>query len=113
MVKHWTCTNCKATQDYSIGEVLPQFCVCGSKGCKVKYITRSDFREESKRGISGLMVEHPRYSASGAVLDEDLAEVKRRNPYREWKKFGNSWRPLIKNRADKIKFMREAGAYEY
>ena len=63
--------------------------------------------------ITGMIDEHPRYSVSLGVLDEQLSEARRLHPKTEWKKFGNSWRPLIRNRADKLRTMREAKMEEY
>ena len=60
-----------------------------------------------------MMVDHPRYSVSLGVLDEGLSDAKKLHPQAEWKKFGNSWRPLIKNRAEKLKIMRQANYFEY
>lgn len=79
-----------------------------------KEMERNYTLEQHGGNLAALNEEHPRYSASGGVLEEDLAAARQLHPHiTEWKKFGNSYRPLIRNRADKLKFMKQAGAYEY
>ena len=113
MIKRWRCTSCGANKEYGAAEAIPKYCDCGSTACKIFYKTRDSFVDGPKYGVDGLMIENHRYSVSGAVLDEDLPAARKMHPGRDFKKFGHSWRPLIKSRADKIKYLREAGAYEY
>ena len=85
-----------------------QYCECGEQA-------RRDIRTEHSQGnIDGLMADNPRYSVSGAVMDEDLPAAKKLHPHiSDWKKVGSSWRPLIRNRKEKLLFMKQAKAYEY
>ena len=56
----------------------------------------------------------PRYSRTLGVFDEGLEAAKKLHPQvSDWKKFGNSWRPLIRNRAEKVKMMKQANFEEY
>lgn len=111
MKKLFICRACNSRLEL-VG-VLPNGCPnCGRKNYRVLYGNRTR-RHSEFCNIDGMIKENPRYSVSGAVLDEDLAKARQVHPGREWKKFGHSWRPLIRNRQDKLKYMKEAGAHEY
>lgn len=86
----------------------PQICECGGKANR-------DVESEinTSYNIAGTSENHERYSMSLGVLDEDLPAARTLHPQAEWKKFGNSWRPLIRNRAEKIKIMKQARMVEY
>lgn len=85
----------------------PQICECGNNG------KRSIVAEHSRGGVDYLMNEHVRYSASLGVLDEDLPAARKLHPQCDWKKFGNSWRPKIRNRQEKKLLMKQAEMFEY
>ena len=55
----------------------------------------------------------PRYSASMGVSETQIKEAMRLHPQTEWKKFGHSYRPLIKNRPGKLKMMKQCGMEEF
>uniref|UniRef100_A0A6H2A4Y2 Uncharacterized protein n=1 Tax=viral metagenome TaxID=1070528 RepID=A0A6H2A4Y2_9ZZZZ len=55
----------------------------------------------------------PRYSVTLGVSETQIEEAKRLHPGTDWKKFGHSYRPLIKNRTDKKRLMQEANYEEY
>ena len=55
----------------------------------------------------------PRYSASMGVSETQIEEAKRLHPQADWRRFGHSFRPLIKNRAEKKKMMSQCGMEEY
>lgn len=55
----------------------------------------------------------PRYSASLGVSETQIEDAKRLHPQVEWKRFGHSFRPLIKNRAEKKLLMKQANYEEY
>lgn len=80
------------------------YCVCGG---------------EIKPGVvptyvSTIPAEIPRYSVALGVFDEQLEDAKKLHPQvSDWKKFGNSWRPLIRNDAEKRKMMKQADFEEY
>jgi len=57
--------------------------------------------------------ENPRYSVTLGVSETQIEAAKRLHPQVEWKKFGHSYRPLIKNRAEKKKIMKQANYEEY
>ena len=55
----------------------------------------------------------PRYSASLGVSETQIEEAKKLHPQVEWKRFGHSFRPLIRNRTDKKRIMKQANYEEY
>ncbi|NIT58965.1 MAG: hypothetical protein GWN00_22895 [Aliifodinibius sp.] len=57
--------------------------------------------------------ENPRYSAALGVSETQIEEARKAHPGTEWKKFGHSYRPLIKHRNDKLRLMREAKMEEF
>ena len=57
--------------------------------------------------------ENVRYSAAMGVTDAGIENARKIHPQAEWKKFGNSWRPKIKNRTEKLKMMKQCGMSEY
>ena len=57
--------------------------------------------------------ENPRYSATLGVSETQIEAAMKLHPGTEWKKFGSSYRPLIKTRTDKLRLMREANYEEY
>lgn len=110
MHKLWIC---KCGLELGIIGRLPERCPkCSLTNYRVLYGDKIR-RHSEFCNIDGMIKENPRYSISGAVLDEDLQAARKMHPGREFKKFGNSWRPLIRNRQDKLKYIKEANAYEY
>lgn len=77
------------------------------------FMNRDLRAEQCRGGVDYLMKEHIRYSASLGVLDEDLPAARKLHPQCDWKKFGNSWRPKIRNRQEKKVLMSQAGMFEY
>ena len=57
--------------------------------------------------------ENPRYSATLGVSETQIKQAMKLHPGTEWKKFGHSYRPLIKTRTDKLRLMKEANYEEY
>ena len=55
----------------------------------------------------------PRYSATLGVSETQIEDAVRLHPATEWKKFGHSYRPLIRNLTDKKRLMKEANFEEY
>lgn len=55
----------------------------------------------------------PRYSATLGVSETQIEAAKKLHPQVEWKKFGHSYRPLIRNRPEKLKMMKQANYEEY
>lgn len=57
--------------------------------------------------------ENIRVSHSMGVPIKQFEEAKKLHPGVEWKKVGNSMCPVIRNRTDKLRIMRQAGFEEY
>lgn len=57
--------------------------------------------------------ENPRYSVTMGVTENQIEQAHKLHPEADWKKFGTSYRPLIKNRADKLRMMRQCGMSEF
>lgn len=57
--------------------------------------------------------ENPRYSVTLGVAENQIEQARKLHPQTEWKRFGNSFRPLIKTRTDKLRMMKQAGYEEY
>ena len=55
----------------------------------------------------------PRYSASMGVSETQIEAAKKLHPQADWKRFGHSFRPLIKNRPEKLKMMKQCGMEEF
>lgn len=90
---------------------VPRLCPLCTDGLEMD---RDYVAEHSQGNVDGLMKENPRYSVSGAVLDEDLPAAKKLHSHiTDWKKVGSSWRPLIRNRKEKLLFMKQCSAWEY
>lgn len=86
--------------------------MCGEK--QRRYTIKYNPKETKEEIVNITYKENPRYSLALAVNDEQLEAAKKLHPQvSDWKKFGNSWRPLIKNRAEKLKIMKQANFYEF
>jgi len=110
MIERFSCKTCDFVQDYP-DEDSPIKCPeCGSKWYLLKFITKPQVKSQF---VNIGYKDSPRYSASLGVSEIQIEEAKRLSPQCEWKRFGYSFRPLIKNRAEKKKLMRQCGFEEY
>ena len=112
MLERFECRSrtCGFAEDYP-NEDSPVECPeCGSKWYCLRFITKP--RVKAKFVSIGYK-DTPRYSASLGVSETQIEAAVRLHPGTEWKKFGHSYRPLIKNRTDKKRIMREANYEEY
>ena len=57
--------------------------------------------------------ENIRVSRSLGVTPEQLNDAMKRSPGTEWKKVGNSYCPVIHNRPEKLKIMKQFGFEEF
>lgn len=103
----FTCKSCNFIERY---EDFHSPNKCPKCECKW-YILRWPEEDEIKRTID--CGENCRYSVTLGVPETQIEEAKKLHPQAEWKKFGHSYRPLIKNRADKKRLMKQAGFEEY
>lgn len=113
-VVYYKCSCGHHGEDRYEGQWNNQCSICGKlQGFyKIKY-NPVDIQQSGTCNVDSMMVNHPRYSAALGVLDEGLAKARLLHPQAEWKRFGNSWRPLINNRSEKLKMMKQADYFEY
>ena len=110
MVIEFNCKMCDFSEEYE-NDDEPIICPeCGSKWYSLAFLKES--RREQKFVNIGYK-ESIRYSAALGVLDEDFPAARKASPEANWKKFGNSWRPEIKNRTDKKRLMKQNKMTEY
>ena len=96
--------------------------MCGMCGERVYNYTISSPKEIvpykrstlDKGDVNGLMKENIRVSHSmGVSCNQFTDEVKKAHPGVEWKKVGNSMCPVIHNRQEKLRVMKQCGMVEY
>ena len=110
MIERFECRTCDFAEDYP-NEDSPVECPkCGSRWYCLRFITKP--RVKANPVTIGYK-DSPRYSVTLGVSEKQIEEAKRLHPQAEWKRFGHSWRPLIKNRAEKKKMMKQADYEEY
>lgn len=110
MIERFECKMCNFVEgyfDYDAPDECPQ---CRHRLYTLRYLEES--RPKPKFVNIGYK-DTPRYSVSMGVSETQIEDAKRLHPQAEWKKFGHSWRPLIKNRAEKKKMMKQADYEEY
>lgn len=93
------------------GKWTQQCSNCGE--LQKRYTLRYNNKETQHETVNIAYKENPRYSVALGVSETQIEEARKLHPQAEWKKFGNSYRPLIKNRAEKLKLMKQAGMEEY
>lgn len=110
MLDKFTCKLCQFTDTYEEFESPNECPECGGRF----YELRFNVKPEPKVNFVNIgYKDTPRYSASMGVSETQIEAAKKLHPQAEWKKFGHSYRPLIKNRPDKLKMMKQCGMCEY
>ena len=108
MVERFECKLCDFSQDFNDS---PTQCPgCGSKWYVLRFLKGPRVEHEF---VNIGYKDTPRYSATLGVSETQIEDAKRLHPQAEWKRFGHSFRPLIKNRAEKKKMMKQADFCEY
>lgn len=110
MLESFECKMCDFVKEYPNEDSPVQCPECGSKWYLLRFITKP--RAKSKFVSIGYK-DTPRYSASLGVSETQIEEAKKLHPQVEWRRFGHSFRPLIKNRAEKKKMMKQANFEEF
>lgn len=82
----------------------PRKCVCGGKA------VRSLQLEHAQGNVDGLQRDNPRWSWALGINPNQIKEAMQAHPDAV---FNSKGQMLIKNRADKLRRMREAGMEEY
>ncbi len=110
MIEEFNCKLCDFIKEYPNENSPIQCPECDSKWYILKFLKESRI----KRGFVSIgYKDSPRYSATLGVSETQIEDAKRLHPQATWKKFGHSYRPLIKNRPEKLKMMKQAGMCEY
>lgn len=114
------CTKCnkyfKAVYDFTkTGYRDPEPCSDCGGAAKHKHVIKGSEQDPNikKEFVSIGYKDNPRYSATLGVSETQIEEAAKLSPQVEWKRFGHSFRPLIKNRAEKLKLMKQCNYEEY
>jgi hypothetical protein len=108
MVERFECKMCSFVQDY---KDAPAKCPkCWSGHYRIRYMNNSPVKTKF---VNLGYKDTPRYSVSMGVSEAQIKEAIKLHPQAEWKKFGHSYRPLIKNRTDKLRMMKQCGMEEF
>lgn len=106
------CFSCKCGNKFELSLPMsdcsePQKCECGETA-------QRDLQTEHGSGnIDGLNKENIRVMRSLGVLDEDLPNARKLHPQVEWKKIGNSWCPVVRNRLERQLLCKQASKCSY
>ena len=110
MINEFTCKLCSFDEYYD-EFTAPHNCPeCGSKWYVLRFCKE---KRDKPQFVNIGYKDTPRYSASLGVPEAQIEDAKRMHPQAEWKKFGHSYRPLIRNRAEKKLMMKQAGFDEF
>ena len=110
MIEEFNCKLCSFVGEYPNEDSPIQCPKCDSKW----YIL--SFLKESRTDVPFVNIGYkdtPRYSVTLGVSETQIEDAKKLHPWVDWKRFGHSYRPLIKNRTDKKRLMREANYCEF
>jgi len=109
MVKCFECSSCNYCEDLNFDTPISKCPECGCGTYRIRY----NPKDRKVEVVNIAYGKNLRYSASLGVSETQIEEAKRLHPQVEWKRFGRSFRPLIKNRNDKKKLMKQANYEEY
>jgi hypothetical protein len=107
------CSTCNEYFEH-IGRGAYERCSCGTQlvGKSVEKYGTDDPR--CKEEVTNICYgENPRYSMTLGVTETQIKQAMKLHPGTDWKRFGKSFRPLIRNRGHKLQMMREAGYDEF
>ena len=106
---------CKNCNTYFKGHKNPEPCPNCGGDTKWKNVIKGSENDPRCYGsfVNITQKENERYSASLGVPASQIEKAKKLHPQAEWKRFGNSFRPKIRNRSEKLKLMKQRGMEEY
>ena len=110
MIDEFVCRLCNFVKEYKEFTSPDKCPECGRRVYELRFLKAP--RKKVKFVNIGYK-DTPRYSATLGVSESQIEEAKRLHPQVEWKRFGHSFRPLIKNRPEKLKMMKQANFEEY
>lgn len=110
MIDEFVCGLCDFVKEYK-EFTSPASCPqCDGRCYELRFLKEP---RRKKKFVNIGYKDTPRYSASLGVSETQIEDAKKLHPQVEWKRFGHSFRPLIKNRAEKKKIMKQADFQEY
>jgi len=115
MGTEFICKMCSFSDFYNDFEAPHECPECSHRFYTLR-ILKEPCKKEPRKKVKFVNIGYkdtPRYSVSLGVPETQIEEAKKLHPQAEWKKFGHSYRPLIKNRAEKKKMMKQAHYEEY
>lgn len=110
MIEVFECKLCDFAEEYSNYDAPDECPQCHHRFYTLRYL--KNIRIKAKFVNIGYK-DSPRYSASMGVSETQIEEAKKLHPQVEWKRFGHSYRPLIKNWGEKKKLMKQVDFCEY
>ena len=110
MVDEFVCRLCNFVKEYKEFTSPDKCPECGRRVYELRFLKAP--RKKVKFVNIGYK-DTPRYSASLGVSETQIEAAKQLHPQAEWKRFGHSFRPLIKNRAEKKMMMKQADFEEF
>jgi hypothetical protein len=115
MATYVSALHCAKCDNYFKGHRDPEPCPeCGGKSKWEMVLKYSEKDPQQKKVFTNLAFkENIRVSRSLGVPLSQLKEAQERHPGVEFKKVGNSACPVIHNRTEKLKVMKQAGMVEY
>ncbi len=110
MIDEFICKLCNFVKEYKEFTSPDKCPECGHRYYELRFLKESRIK---RKFVNIGYKDTPRYSATLGVSETQIEEAKRLHPQAEWKRFGHSWRPLIKNRTEKKRMMKQANFAEY
>jgi len=110
------CPKCKIYLKQMFGG-KPKDCDKCSGPTKWKSVEKGSEQDPNRKSdfcnVDGMMKDNVRLSRSLGVSETQIEEARKAHPGIEWKKQGRSYLPVIHNRAEKLKIMKQAKMVEY
>jgi hypothetical protein len=110
MIERFECKMCDFVEEYSNYDAPVECPQCRHRFYTLRYIESLKIKPKF---VNIGYKDTPRYSMTLGVSETQIEDAKKLHPQAEWKRFGHSFRPLIKNRPEKLKMMAQAGMQEY
>jgi len=111
---------CEDCDSYYQRYMLERMCICPKCGRvtkSVKFTPQDDPFINKKLGdhcsVDSQMIENIRYSRTLSVPESQIKDAAKLHPGVDWKKFGNRYRPVIHNRNEKLKIIKQRQMMEY
>lgn len=110
MIDEFVCRLCNFIQGYKEFTSPDK---CPKCGCRVYELRFLKAPRKKVKFVNIGYKDTPRYSATLGVSETQIEQAAKLSPQVEWRRFGHSFRPLIKNRAEKLKLMKQCNYEEF